>query len=87
MISAEYLFAPDEAAVHSSYATLAWTIDEWFSLALPLVFQPSPEYLRLGLSLSASSLGSMDYTAILFFQKTASSGWSAGLVLQAGLAF
>ncbi len=87
VISAEYLFAPNETAKSSTYATVAWTIDEWFSLAMPLVFRPSPEFLRLGLSLSASSLGSMDYAANLFFQKTAASGWSTGLSIQAGLAF
>jgi hypothetical protein len=81
----EYLFSPQGAAEHSVYAALAWKIDEWFSLAIPLLYVPSQENLSIGASLAASGSGSMQYEAGLSCEKKSGSDWFLGLVVQAAL--
>ncbi len=81
----EYLFSPQGTAEHSVYAALAWKIDEWFSLAIPLLYVPSLESLSLGASLAASGSGSIQYKAGLSCKKSSSSDWLLGLVVQAAL--
>ncbi len=84
-LAGEYLFAPSETAVHSLYGAAAWKIDEWFSLALPLSYTPSPESLSFGAALSASGLGSMEYQGSLSWEKNTAGDWFIGFILQAGM--